>query len=126
MMDILRPLRFAGVGGSATAAYWIVLLVLWQLDVRPLVASIIAYLVGFVVSYLGHRNITYRSRAFVGPELTRFFTMQTICLLLGNLSFWLVTIPLHLPVIAGGVALTIVSVGLSYVICEIWVFRVRH
>jgi putative flippase GtrA len=50
-MDVLRPLRFAGVGGAATIAHWIGLLVFWQLDNSPLAASIIAYLMGFAVSY---------------------------------------------------------------------------
>jgi hypothetical protein len=79
--------------------------------------------VGFAVSFLGHRYITYRSRAFIGPELARFLTMQAICFVLGNLAFWLAVVLLRLPVIAGGVALTLVSVGVSYVICEIWIFR---
>ena len=120
----LRAIRFAGVGGLSTAVYWLFLLTLTLLlRFQPTIASIMAYLLGFGVSYLCHRNITYRSHAFIAPELARFLTMQAICFVLGNLVFWLVTAWLQLPVIAGGMALTLVSIGVSYVICEIWIFR---
>ena len=49
--------------------------------------------------------------------------MRAACFLLGNSAFWLATLPLHLPAIAGGIVLTLVNVGVSYAICEIWVFR---
>lgn len=122
--SLSRAIRFLGVGGLSTAVYWVILLGLsTPLRVNPMISSIIAYLAGFATAYLGHRNITYRSRAFVGPELARFLTVSALCFCGGNLAFWTAVNRFHLPVVAGGMLLTAVNVGTAFLAYEFWVFR---
>lgn len=119
-----RIIRFAGIGGLATAAYWILLLGLTSLTPLPAtVSSVIAYGVGFLVSYAGHRRITYRSKAAMKQEMARFFMIQTLCFCLGNLTFWIAIRLLYLSVVTGGVMLTLVNLAVSYLAYEMWVFQ---
>jgi len=122
-----RAIRFLAIGGFSTAVYWLVLLTLTGiLHVNAIAASVTAYAIGFFVAYIGHRSITYRSSAFMGPELTRFLTIQGFCFVTGNLAFWLAVSKFGFPVMAGGAVLTAVNVGAAFVAYEAWVFRPQN
>ena len=118
-----RLVRFAGIGALATAVYWIVLLALASLTHFPsTLSSVIAYGAGFLVSYAGHRFVTYRSRAAMRQEMARFFAVQALCFCLGNLAFWVAVGRLGFGAPIGGAFLTLVSLAVSYLAYEIWVF----
>jgi putative flippase GtrA len=121
-----RLLRFAGIGGLATAVYWVVLLALTLLlHLQSTLSSVIAYGVGFLVSYAGHRRVTYRSKAAMKQEMARFFAVQALCFCLGNLAFWIAVQVLGMATAIGGALLTLVSLGVSFLAYEIWVFQPR-
>ena len=119
-----RLLRFVGIGGLATAVYWILLLALNLFGhLEATLSSVIAYGVGFLVSYAGHRRITYRSRAAMRQEMARFLAVQALCFCLGNLAFWIAVSMLGWRTVIGGALLTLVSLSVSFLAYEIWVFQ---
>ena len=78
-----RLLRFAFVGGLATATYLVVSLGLSISSFRlaPWVASLAGFAVSFLVSYFGHLFFTYRAEpdhVFYGPR----FALATLALIL--------------------------------------------
>lgn len=72
-MPFARLLRFAGVGVASTLCYAVIALALTQWARLPAVeASVIAYAVAALLSYLGHRHITFRSKGDHLREAPRF------------------------------------------------------
>lgn len=67
----LRPMRFLIVGGLATLAHMLVAASVFAVHATasPYAANIIAFLVAFMVSFYGHRHITFQTRG----SMRRFF-----------------------------------------------------
>jgi putative flippase GtrA len=71
-------LRFALVGASNTVLYAAVYMTLERLGVHYVVASIVAFVVGALNSYVLNRRWTFRSEAPRAPELARFVCAQLL------------------------------------------------
>ena len=119
-----RILRFGLVGGLATLTYLAVSIGAVQLlDVRPSIASIAAIACGFVVSYTGHHQFTFRLTGRHHVHLPRFGVMQTtIFVVLGGLSTYLLEHKVADPTLVS--ILVAVSWPLiSFVVAQLWVFK---
>ncbi|WP_052445007.1 GtrA family protein [Chromohalobacter japonicus] len=91
-LDALRPLRFLLVGGIATATHLLVAAVV--LTVYPALSAYatngIAFLVAFMVSFYGHRHITFKTqgskRRFLLVAIGGFLMNNAILTLCLNLA----------------------------------------
>lgn len=119
-----RPFRFVLVGLAATLCYAVLA---WtsttRLGLPPPVASLASYAAAAVLSYLGHRHLTFRSRRPHGEAVPRFAGISVAGYGVAFLAPWLLTdrIGAH-PGIAIAVTCAVVPV-LTYVGLGRLVFR---
>ena len=118
-----RWVRFCMVGGAASLTYYVFGLFFVSLLGLPVLAgNALAFLAGFVVSYLGQALWTFRAQASHRTMLPRFAATQALGLGLNSLLIWLLMrAGLSYPV-AMWAAIAAVPVAL-YFICKLWVFR---
>lgn len=118
-----RWMRFCIVGGAASLVYFGCGLFFVSLLGLPVMAgNALAYLAGFVVSYLGQCLWTFQARGSHLAMLSRFAATQVLGLALNSLIIWLLV---RLGVdyaLAMWVAIAAVPVAV-YFICKLWVFR---
>ncbi|WP_280567464.1 GtrA family protein [Chromohalobacter sp. 296-RDG] len=112
--------RFGLVGVMATGAHLLVagvLLGLWP-NMSEFVANIVAFLVAFQISLIGHRRLTFRRRG----RARRFFLVAASGFILNNgvLATLLAVTPLH-GFIAVAIATLTVPV-LTYLASRFWAF----
>ncbi|MCI0510662.1 putative flippase GtrA [Chromohalobacter marismortui] len=116
--------RFGLVGGIATGAHLLVagvLLGFWPV-MSEFAANVMAFLVAFQVSLIGHRRVTFRRRG----RARRFFLVAASGFALNNgvLAALLAVTPL-----GGFVAVAIATLTvpvLTYVASRFWAFREPH
>ena len=117
-----RWVRFGIVGVCATLTYFILALILEQVGIPVLVGNTLAYVLGFGVSYTGHRSWTFQSQAQHGSALPKFLATQTFGLGLNTAIIWAL-MRTGLPyILAMPVAIVSVPVAV-YLISKFWVFR---
>ena len=118
-----RWIRFGLVGGAASLVYYFCGLFLVSLVGLPVLAgNALAFLAGFVVSYLGQCLWTFQAAGSHRTMLPRFAATQAAGLGLNSALIWLLMrAGLSYPV-AMWVAIVAVPVA-AYFICKRWVFR---
>lgn len=117
-----RWVRFGIVGGVSTAVYAALGLAFawWQWPV--LLGNALAYILSFVVSYLGQKNWTFASHLPHAQLLPKFAALQGAGLLLNTA---IIALLMHLGVaymFAMPVAIVLVPVFV-YVVSKLWIFR---
>ena len=118
-----RWVRFGLVGGAATLVYYFCGLGLAAIPGMPVLAgNAVAYLVGFVVSYLGQALWTFEARGAHRRMLPRFAATQAVGLGLNSGIIWLLMRAGVSYAVAMWVAIAAVPVAV-YLICKLWVFR---
>lgn len=116
----LRPLRFAIVGGAATATHLAVAGALSYLRTPQSVyrINVIAFIIAFLVSYLGHRYITFGKSGSV----INFFIIALCGFALNNIiltcGLWLGMNEFLSIVIA-----TVCVPVMTYLASSIWAFK---
>jgi putative flippase GtrA len=114
--------RFLITGVGANLLFLLLSYAFVRGSVAPFWASMAAYAIAFVVSYLAQRNWTFEARHRHARSLPRYFVLQLGCATLsGGLAEGAVRVvglpPLAMAVFTAGV------VGLiSYVLSSTWVF----
>ncbi len=71
-LDLRETICFAVVGGAATAIYLVVALAGTALGFPAFLSSLAAYGIATLVSYGGHRMLTFRSAAPIAETAPRF------------------------------------------------------
>lgn len=118
-----RWMRFCVVGGTASLVYYFCgLFFVSLLGLPVLVGNALAFVAGFVVSYLGQALWTFRAAASHRTMLPRFAATQGVGLALNSLIIWLLTAAGINYAVAMWVAIAAVPV-VVYLICKFWVFR---
>ena len=118
-----RWMRFCIVGGAASLVYFGCGLFFVNLLGLPVLAgNVLAYLVAFVVSYLGQSLWTFRAEGSHRAMLPRFAVTQGLGLALNSGIIWLLTAAGMSYAVAMWVAIAAVPVAV-YFICKLWVFR---
>ncbi|WP_165079303.1 MULTISPECIES: GtrA family protein [unclassified Desulfovibrio] len=118
-----RWMRFCIVGGTASLVYYFSGLFFVSLLGLPVLAgNALAFLAGFVVSYLGQALWTFQAQASHRTMLPRFAATQGVGLVLNSALIWVfMRAGLGYPV-AMWAAIAAVPVAV-YFICKLWVFR---
>lgn len=118
--DVFQPFRFLIVGGVATATHMLVATLLFALYAAPSPywVNVVAFIVAFMVSFYGHRHITFQIRGslrrFLLVALGGFLANNAIltgCLTLGFTSF------------ASVIIATACVPVLTYLASSLWAFK---
>lgn len=119
----LQPFRFLIVGGVATLTHMLVVALVFARyeEPSPYAANIIAFIVAFLVSFYGHRHITFQTRGsicrFLIVAIAGFLAnnaILTACLFFGLDDF-----------IAVIIATACVPV-LTYLASSLWAFKTKE
>ena len=115
--------RFATVGALATVTYLIVANMLLKFSsIQPEWASVIAYLVGMVVSYLGQSKVTFETKAARSRQMIKFAILSLMGLAMSYLvvRYFSGAYPEY-----SSVATVLVAIAvpfLSFFVMTFWVF----
>lgn len=116
--------RFGIVGLSAATVNFIgVVLLVEYANLEPLIANIIAFLLAFNVSYIGHRFWTFNHKKHQSNSAPKFFIIAINSLLLNEAIFALL---LHVTSLHYTVALiiTIFLVAIvTFILSKLWAFK---
>lgn len=119
--DTLRPLRFLVVGGIATATHLLVASLVLTIypALSPYAANSVAFFVAFMVSFYGHRYITFKTRG----SKSRFLIVS-IGGFLGNNAILTVCLKLlAINALASVVIATACVPILTYLASLLWAFK---
>ena len=98
------------------------LLAHYRAGLSPFNANIVAYCAGFLVSYFGHRNFTFRSPGRISRSMPRFLAIALAGLLMSQAIVWLVV---SMAGLAYWFALAVIVMTVppaTYVLGRIWAF----
>jgi putative flippase GtrA len=119
-----RFLRFLAVGGFATILMYVLLVAgIEGLGLRPLLASVLAYLLSAVVNYALNRRLTFRSRQRHRVALPRFAIVSGTGLLLNTAIMALGTELAAWHYLPVQVVATLVVLFWNFVGSQWWTFR---
>jgi putative flippase GtrA len=115
---------FAGVGGVATAAQYVVLIVSVEVaGIHPVLASTAGRVIGILTNYALSYAITFRSKASHLKALSKFLSLAAIGLCINWLIMAAGTSWLGLHYLATQVISTVLLLFFNYVVSRVWVFR---
>lgn len=114
--------RFGVVGVTSTAVYFLTGLAFEYAGLPVLVGNAAAYLLGFIVSYFGHKLWSFPSAVRHSGALPRFIVVWFAGLLLNTLIIWL-GIRLGLAYIVAMCAAIAFVPLFTYFVNRFWVFR---
>ena len=118
-----RWIRFCLVGGAASLTYYFCgLFFVSLLGLAVLAGNALAFLAGFVVSYLGQALWTFQAGGRHRSMLPRFAATQALGLGLNSALIWLLVRAGVSYELAMWAAIAAVPVAV-YFICKLWVFR---
>lgn len=118
-----QMLRFALVGGLATALHYVILIALvngTRLDVS--VASAIGYALSTLFNYATNRRLTFRSRRSHSSALPRFLWLASFGLAINTVTVWLLAERLGIHYLIAQVAATALTLCWNFVAARRWAF----
>ena len=121
-------LQFVLVGGGAAATHLAVVgLLVSLLQMPPLWANVLAFLVAFVVSYNGHALLTFsESQARGWSVVARFFAVACLSFVANELLYYIALHWLHWHYFWSLAAvLVLVAIG-TFVMSKFWAFKNRE
>ena len=118
-------MRFGVVGVTAMAVHLLaVYAFVTGLDLNPLAANIMAFLIAFQVSYFGHARYTFNvADPKSHQHKIKFFAVAVFSLLLNEASYSILLNVFHMQYF---IALTLVLFGVAvctFVLSRLWAFR---
>ncbi|EKT4523094.1 GtrA family protein [Pseudomonas putida] len=118
--DAARPLRFILVGGIATIVHMSFATVALALvaDLSPFLANLIAFAVAFLVSFYGHRHLTFLTRG----NIRRFLVVAVAGFALNNLILYAILV-LGVPKLISIIIATACVPVMSYLVSSLWAFK---
>lgn len=116
--------RFALIGVGATVLYGVLALVLAR-ALAPVQASVAAYAVATLFSYLGHKFVTFMSDGAHRTEAPRFLMLSAVGFAIATVLPALFTNLLGWPPIVAVIATCIVVPLLNLLVLDRWVFAGR-
>lgn len=123
MQFIQQLFRFVSVGITAAAVHFATVVLLVQTNLLlPLSANVLGFLLGFQVSYWGHRSWTFQGTiALHRAALPKLLLVQVINFIANEgLFYWLLGV--HLPyTVALLIVLAILPLS-TFFISKLWVF----
>jgi len=116
------------VGCCAAAVHFcIVLLLVQYFHWSPLLANLLAFVIAFQVSYLGHRFWTFPDTALTHQQsLPRFFLVASGSFLINEAMYYFLLNYTPLPYwLSLGIVLVLVAV-ITFISSRLWAFRKHH
>ena len=120
-------IQFGLVGGSAAATHLaVVALLVSQLQMQPLGANVLAFLVAFIVSYNGHALLTFSAAQANGwPVVARFFAVACLAFVANELLYYIALNWLHWHYFWSlALVLVLIAAG-TFVLSKFWAFKSR-
>jgi len=115
--------RFGFVGGIATLTHLAVAgVVFWMVPQRLFLANTFGFTVAFLVSYLGHHRLTFRSTSRHGQSVPRFALVAFAGFLINTAALWLFTLAVGYQTLIGIVFSTAVAAAAVYLLARRWAF----
>lgn len=121
---LLGLIKFAITGGVTTVAHVVSGLAAHHfLGLDPFTANLVAFFVGFLVGYFGHKTFSFNSPSKIQQSMPRFFLLTIANLVLNQTIVVIVSIWLGYPYWLS-LAIMVVTVPMStYLLSRFWVFR---
>lgn len=121
--EIGRLVRFGGIGIVSLLVYsalYTILAAATRLSAIPI--SIIAYATAMVVSFVGHKYVTFRVSGNIRVQALKFIAMHCLCLIVTVVITGLVVNTLRWPYGVGILLVDIAIPALSFVVLKLIVF----
>ncbi len=116
--------RFGIVGVCAALVnYFLVVLIVEQAHWHPLVANIVAYLIAFNVSYLGHRFWSFGHKQHDHTSLPKFFSISVSGFLLNEGFFALLLRYTTLHYSEALIIAILMAALFTFTLSKFWVFK---
>jgi putative flippase GtrA len=122
-MDGERLITFAAVGISATLFYLLVALTANTLGLGAVVSSLLAYTLSALLSYTGHRLLTFRSSASIRETAPRFAYLSIVQYVIALAIPLILTNFAGLPPLASFIAVCVIVPASSLLAMSRFVFR---
>ncbi|MGR9108871.1 MAG: GtrA family protein [Gammaproteobacteria bacterium] len=117
-------LRFATVGGIATAVHYLILITLVQgLGANPVWASGIGFVIGATFNYVLNYRFTFRSNAKHRHAVVKFLLVAGLGLVLNSLAMLVFIVHLGLFYLLAQVLATSLVLLWNFLGNRLWVFR---
>lgn len=118
--DAARPLRFMFVGGIATLVHMSVAAAALAVnhDLSAFTANVIAFAVAFLVSFYGHRHLTFSKRG----SMRRFLVVALGGFVL-NTTILAIALALSAPKLIAIIIATACVPVLTYLVSSLWAFN---
>lgn len=118
-----RLFRFVVSGGAAALVYCFVLVQLTGAGLAPWLSGLLAYVVSMPVGFVLHKVFTFRSEQPFRQELPRFVATSLPGIFLGSVIPALLTATGRVPMPWVGLATSIATPVITYILMSIWVFK---
>ena len=115
---------FVGVGAVATAAHYLILIVLVQLyHLNPILASSVGAVAGALISYVLNYHFTFRSNSSHALSMAKFFAVAGVGLVLNSMAMLIFIEVIGLYYLLGQVLATALVFFWSFAANRAWTFR---
>jgi putative flippase GtrA len=126
---LLKSLFWFGlVGGAAMIVhFYTVVAIFVPLNIHPLIANTLGFLIAFVVSYLGHAHLTFRNPSKPNntnlKSMYRFLSVAILGFVINQMIFFILLQHTQLG-IDTSLAITLLFVsGVTYLLSRFWAFK---
>ena len=118
---------FVGVGAVATAAHYVILIVLVQFyHLNPTLASSIGAVAGALISYVLNYHYTFRSNSGHAVSMVKFFAVAGVGLVLNSMSMLICIEVFGFYYLLSQVLATALVLIWSFSANRAWTFRESH
>jgi len=119
-----KPIGLLMFGALAGGVYVCVMTIMVSYFNRSIFfGSVVGYMFGFPISYLGNRHISYKSKNPIGREAFRFLMAQIVNLLLTSLAVQSICSMYSCRSYVAGLIGVICAPIISVILFECWVYR---
>lgn len=119
----IQAVVFGAVGLTASLTHFLAASALFSLAAVPIFyANVVGFSLAFLVSYLGHYHLSFRSTAPALSALARFLAVALIGFALNNVVLFALHAGLgfhELVALAGAI---VVSAGFVFILSKLWAF----
>lgn len=120
---VARMAAFSLVGVANGVVGIAVIVIAGLLGVGPVLANVLGYGAGLIVSFTLNSRVTFRSRAVDRATVLRFLGAFVVAFAVNLAMVKVVTDVLGTHDLLGSLAGTPLYVGIFYLLCEYWVYR---
>lgn len=110
----IESIRFVFVGGINTLVGYGSYALFLMFNINYLISNTLSTIIGVANSYIWNRNFTFKSKASVKEELTKFVSVYLVSYLISMLSIYILVSKLGVNEYVGGLLNLVVTTLISY------------